>query len=249
MLESSRRRILNVLDDDAVVLDVGAWASPFPRADWVMDALPYETRGAYDLSDEPERFSAATWVQRDVCDHEPYPFADKSIDFVVCSHLLEDVRDPVWVCHEMNRIAKAGYIEVPSRLEEQSYGFRGPWAGWGHHHWLVDVTANGIQFVFKNHSIHARPADHFPSGFHDTLTEEERVSTLWWEGGFEYAELIQSSAEEIWAYAADFVAETLAERGWTPSPNGRGARARGALARGRGYWRNARDAVILSRGR
>ena len=67
-----------------------------------------------------------TWIQRDICDREPYPFDDDELDFVICSHTLEDVRDPIWVCSEMARIAKAGYIEVPSRLEEQSYGFQGP---------------------------------------------------------------------------------------------------------------------------
>ncbi len=60
---------------------------------------------------------------RDICDHEPYPFGDQEFDFVICSQTLEDVRDPIWVCSEINRIGKAGYIEVPSRLEEQSWGW------------------------------------------------------------------------------------------------------------------------------
>jgi ubiquinone/menaquinone biosynthesis C-methylase UbiE len=46
----------------------------------------------------PEGFTRDTWVQRDICDHEPWPFEDRQFDFVVCSHTLEDVRDPVWVC-------------------------------------------------------------------------------------------------------------------------------------------------------
>ena len=62
---------------------------------------------------------------------------------MICSHTLEDVRDPIWVCSEIQRVAKAGYIEVPSRLEEQSYGFQGPWVGWGHHHWLIEVHGTG----------------------------------------------------------------------------------------------------------
>ena len=72
--------------------------------------MPYETRGLYgrDGPDGPERFSADTWVQRDICDREPYPFEDEQFDFVVCSHTLEDVRDPIWVCDEMVRVAKRG---------------------------------------------------------------------------------------------------------------------------------------------
>jgi len=82
----------------------------------------------------------------------------------------------------------------------------GPWVGWSHHHWLVDVGEGSIEFVFKPHVIHARESDHFPAGFHDTLSEELRVQTLWWEGGFEFRERVMTSADELDSYLADFVA-------------------------------------------
>ena len=190
-----------------LVLDVGAWIQPFTRADWVIDVMPYETRGRHGKQGpEPERFSADTWVVRDICDHEPWPFEDRQFDFAVCTHTLEDVRDPVWVCHELQRIAKAGYIEVPSRLEEHTYGFQGPWVGWGHHRWLCDVSDSRIDFVMKHHVIHGPEATHFPSRFYKTLTEEQKVQKLWWEGSFGYAERILLSAEELDPYLEDFVA-------------------------------------------
>jgi hypothetical protein len=37
---------------------------------------------------------------------------------VICSHTLEDIRDPLWVCSEMIRIGKAGYIELPRGLQK-----------------------------------------------------------------------------------------------------------------------------------
>ena len=43
----------------------------------------------------------------------PYPFKAKEFDFIICSHVLEHLDDPVRVCAEFSRIAKAGYIEVP----------------------------------------------------------------------------------------------------------------------------------------
>ncbi|MGI8845859.1 MAG: class I SAM-dependent methyltransferase, partial [Thermoleophilaceae bacterium] len=139
MLESSAARILANLGSGDLVLDVGAGANPFERADWVIDLWPYGKRGIYGRQDRAaERFSEATWVLHDICDPGPWPFADDQFDFAVCSHTLEDVRDPVGVCAELSRVARAGYIEVPSRLEEQSLGVQGPWAGWGHHHWLID---------------------------------------------------------------------------------------------------------------
>jgi Methyltransferase domain len=208
MLETSLRRILDTLGPDDVLLDIGGWGKPLTRADWVMDLMPYETRGLYGQDGPPpERFSRDTWIQRDICDREPYPFEDEQLDFVVCSHTLEDVRDPIWVCSEMVRIAKAGYVEVPSRLEEQSSGFQGPWVGWGHHRWLIDVTDGRMEFVFKHHVLHNRESDHFPPGFQQALAPEQRVRTLWWEGSFECVERVFTSAEELDPYLADFVSE------------------------------------------
>ena len=207
MLPASVARIHERLGPDDLVLDIGGWYRPFNRADRVMDLMPYETRGEGGYEGWPEeRFTAADWIQRDICDREPYPFADKEVDFVICSHTLEDVRDPIFVCSEMVRIAKAGYIEVPSRLEEQSYGFQGPWAGWGHHRWLIEVHDNRIEFVFKHHVLHNRDSDRCPPGFRDALPPERRVETLWWQDDFDYAERVFVSAEEFDPYLADFVA-------------------------------------------
>lgn len=181
MLSAGRERV-EALPADASVLDVGGWAAPLARADWVLDLMGWETRGLYGSVDPAdERFSAATWVQRDICAREPWPFADGAFDFVVCSHTLEDVRDPIWVCSELSRVAHAGYVEVPSRLVEQSFGVQGDWVGWGHHHWLIDVVDGGLEFVFKPHIL-AREDLHFPAGFAASLGVEERVETLWWEG-------------------------------------------------------------------
>jgi hypothetical protein len=222
VLPASVKRILEGVDAEAEVLDLGGWIRPFTRADWVIDLMPYETRGLHGRDGEgPERFDSETWIQRDLCAREPYPFADGEIDFAVCSQTLEDVRDPVWVCSELVRVAKAGYVEVPSRLEEQSYGIQGPWVGWGHHRWLVDVHPGGeadsvsrIDFVFKHHVLHGRESDHFPAGFHAALAPEERVQTLWWEGSFDCGERVFTRAEQLDPYLANFVARELGARGF-----------------------------------
>ena len=58
----------------------------------------------------------------------------------ICSHTLEDLRDPLWVCAELVRVAKAGYVEVPSRAAEQSRGWEHPRiAGLSHHRWLIEI--------------------------------------------------------------------------------------------------------------
>lgn len=234
MLPSSLQRIEERLSDEDLVLDVGGWANPLPRADWVIDVMPYETRGLYgERESEPGRFGPETWVQRDICDREPWPFADGQFDFAVCSHTLEDVRDPVWACGELVRVAKAGYVEVPSRLEEQTYGIHGPWVGWAHHHWLVDLSPGRIEFVFKSAVVQGRPSAHFPAELGATLSPGERVQTMLWEGGFEYSERIFTDPDELNRHLDRPVAEhaeSLAARLGRRSPLGR---LRGSLRRPR----------------
>ena len=200
MIEPSARAINARLVEDALVLDVGGWGQPFPRADWVLDLLPYETRGLYDYDRDTadERFTADTWLQRDICDHEPWPFADDQFDFAICSQTLEDIRDPIWVCHELQRVAKAGYIECPSRAAEQTWGVHGPWVGWSHHRWLVDVVDGVLRFAFKTAVLQVR--DHYPYQWDERLRADERVVTLWWEGGFAYEELQFTEPEDLDRY-------------------------------------------------
>jgi hypothetical protein len=222
MLPASRERILELAGEDALVLDVGGWAKPLARADWVIDLMPYETRGLYGEPDpDPERFGAESWVERDFCDREPWPFEAGQFDFVVCSHTLEDVRDPIWVCSEMNRVARAGYIEVPSRLEEQSLGVHGDWVGWSHHHWLCDIAPGRAEFVFKSWSLGSRPEYFLTEEEAATLTAEERVQPMFWEGELEARERIFIGPGELESYLAEPVAAWRAERDvGAPAPRG-----------------------------
>jgi len=40
--------LLRRIQPNDLVLDVGGWACPFNRANWIIDAAPYETRGYYE---------------------------------------------------------------------------------------------------------------------------------------------------------------------------------------------------------
>src|SRR5262249_51402692 len=149
-------RILALLKPSDLVLDIGGWACPFNRANYIMDAEPYETRGFYRTfggaacqGGRQECFTRDTWIRRDVCDRTPYPFVDKSVDFVICSHTLEDLRDPLWVCQEIVRIGKRGYIEVPSREAESCRGHEPGIVGVSHHRWLVDLDGSHLTFLMK----------------------------------------------------------------------------------------------------
>ena len=46
------------------------------------------------------------------------PFKDKEFDFVIASHVAEHVEDISFFLNELSRIAEKGYIEVPTKLED-----------------------------------------------------------------------------------------------------------------------------------
>ena len=212
--------ILRRLPEDARVLDVGGWAAPLERADWVIDLLPHATRGLYGASDPArERFTAETWVQRDICDREPWPFDDDSFDFVICSQTLEDIRDPVFACSEIARVGRAGYLETPSWRAELMHGVSGTWTGHSHHRWLVrcDAGRAAVEFLFKFHIVHADP---YRMPRHP-LPALDLIEFLWWEGSFSAHERIVMEPVALDAELRAFVAEHA-----PPAPAGRRARLR-----------------------
>jgi hypothetical protein len=161
------------------VLDLGGAAAPFRRANVVLDFCRYEDRNPNPafLSNIPEHFTRDTWIQADLCDSsKPYPFRDGEFDFVNCGHLLEDVRDPFFILREIQRVAKRGYIEVPSRICEQlRWAERRRTCGFSHHRWFVDLARNPdsgkneLVFAFKNHNLHGE--------------KQYQVRQPWWKAG------------------------------------------------------------------
>jgi hypothetical protein len=211
----SARRLLAEIPEGAKVVDVGGGAAPFPRADYVIDALPFEAAGAGSHGNIdrtlglPPRYDRQRWVQLDLCDRRPWPFPDKAFDFAICSHLLEDVRDPIWICSELRRIAKAGYIEVPSRVEEQSKGVENPrHAGYYHHRWLVTRHGDALHFRHKPHALHSVEdaiVTHLPPGWR--IHPKHAVVTLDWRDTFNAREILEfderRAIDDLCAFAAE----------------------------------------------
>lgn len=208
MYQPNAELILGTLHEQDVVLDVGGWARPFNRANYVMDQEPYATRGYYGLAPQGgdrEWFTSERWIQRDICAREPFPFAAKELDFVICSHVLEDVRDPLWVCAEMIRIAKAGYLEVPSRVAESSRGIEPGQVGWSHHRWLIDMAGGEVRFLMKYHKIHSEWSLSFPTRFFRRLADHEQVQWLFWRDSFVFHEAVLHGPDTIRAELARYV--------------------------------------------
>ncbi len=220
ILESNVPRLSEECRPLARVLDVGGWHRPFRLATHVIDVMPYETRCGFDAIDpeNAERITADNWVVQDVC-VTPWPWPDKFFDFSVCSHLLEDVRDPVAVCRELVRVSKRGYIEVPSREREIfckarlarwkiALG-RIPDIGFTHHRWFCAIDGNEIRFERKGLDSIARPDYYITRAeLGRKLTETESGICLWWEGSFAASEMVD--VENTTAGYAAFKKDALA---------------------------------------
>lgn len=207
--------VLSHIKDNDVVLDVGGWACPFNRANYVLDAEPYETRGYYGTvgltksqGGEKEYFSKDTWVQRDICDKTPWPFSDNFFDFSICSHTLEDIRDPLHVCSELIRVSRRGYIEVPSRLVESCRGWESDkFVGLSHHRWLVEIDENQVKFTPKYHSIHGDYRFSFPDSYRKRIPKSQAIAFMFWENTFDFNEVQIHGVENIQNNLKSFVSE------------------------------------------
>jgi len=121
------------------VLEVGPGATPFPPATDFVDWIARPELG--------ERRGHVVDVNR-----ERLPFDDRSFDFVYCRHVVEDLYDPSWLCREIARVGRAGYVEAPSPMVEYSRGVDGApacWRGYMHHRYLVWSHEEVLHFLPK----------------------------------------------------------------------------------------------------
>ncbi len=202
------------------VLDVGGWYLPLHAATHVLDLNPYDSRGQPLDPENPARFSAATWCVQDAC-VAPWPWPDKFFDFSFCSHLLEDVRDPLAVVRELSRVAKSGYLETPSRARE--IFAKGRWAGLAarvgrppevgfyHHRWFVEAEGNHLRFLAKTSEILRDPSYYITRGaLGRKMREEESGLGIFWEGEITAEETIVIEMDDVQRNLRAFRRETLA---------------------------------------
>lgn len=154
---------MQTIPTDAKVLEVGPGYAPFHRADAFVDFVPVDVP-----ADRFHKCDLAT---------EKLPFEDKSFDFVVCKHTLEDMYDPFPLCAEMSRVAKAGYIETPSPIAELCRGVDGltapPYRGYHHHRFVVWQTHDELRFVSKY------PLIEYMDFSYDDVAERLRQPKYW----------------------------------------------------------------------
>jgi ubiquinone/menaquinone biosynthesis C-methylase UbiE len=107
----SLRRLYVPVNPTSLVLEVGSGGNPYFRSNILLD--PYLVSGerhwAPLITDRPFVLGFV----------EKLPFKDKQFDFVIASHVLEHSSDPSKFLMELERVSKAGYIEVPDAFMER----------------------------------------------------------------------------------------------------------------------------------
>lgn len=118
-----------------LVLEIGGGHNPYPQSDIIVDKfLENKERGGDLKVDRPVV----------IADFQQLPFKDGSFDYSICSHVLEHVEDVPSALNELSRVAKAGYLETPSAMNEVVEPHR------EYHRWYVARQGSKLVFYPKN---------------------------------------------------------------------------------------------------
>lgn len=137
----SLRRLYCPVSPQALVLEVGSGGNPYARANVLLDAyeVTRERHWAPLVTDRPTVLGFV----------ETLPFRDKVFDFVIASHVLEHSTDPARFLSELQRVAKAGYIETPDAFMERINPYQD--------HRLEVTVRDGRLMIYKKSAWRADP--------------------------------------------------------------------------------------------
>lgn len=144
--------------ESGFVLDVGAGHSPHPAASVVVDK--------YVVDDFEREGLLAVTKPLVVGDGHALPFADGTFAYSIASHVLEHATDVPTFAGELSRVSAAGFVQVPSRESELTFG-------WPFHPWLIDLEDGTL--VFEPRGDQAAPIGAL---FHDAM--QSKLFTLWY---------------------------------------------------------------------
>ncbi len=163
------------------ILDVGG-SAPFYKAAHILDIQqpPAEQLrlncwgypAAEQVAAQDRDWGRVPYTTLDLCAGERWPFEDQSFDLGLCSHTLEDIRDPLPACRELARVCRRVLIICPSRLIEHIRGIAHPrLTGFLHHAWMVEVKDDVLVFRRKTQVLEL-PQCHITCPFGKTLRQE-----------------------------------------------------------------------------
>lgn len=95
-------------------------------------------------------------------------------DYAICTHTLEDINNAPYAIKQIEQIAKAGIIIVPSKYRELSR-FSGSFRGFIHHRWIFDIRDNEILALPKINYIE----DEYFNKAETELPNKEELHITW----------------------------------------------------------------------
>jgi hypothetical protein len=213
-----------------LVLEVGAGQEALPRADFIVDKY------VADNFERPAEAQIDVSKPLIVADGERLPFADRSVAYAIALHVLEHATDPRAFAGELTRVAPAGFVQVPTREAELTFG-------WPYHPWLID--RDGDILIFVPREDRKAPAGEL---FHRAYDESPALRWWWaahrhyWHHSVEWREQLSvevhgsSNAEATASFDLEGTVETLRRLDATvplkPLPPGVWAALRCPLDRG-----------------
>ncbi|MGI8906088.1 MAG: class I SAM-dependent methyltransferase [Candidatus Sumerlaeaceae bacterium] len=150
------------------VLEIGSGGRPHARSTVLLDRF---------LADDSQREGRR--LVRDgralvLADGQALPFRDKAFDYCICMHVLEHVEDPPAMLREMERVARAGYIETPTELHDWLFAVP-PYTTI--HKWYVNANGGELELTLKR----AELAEHRFAHLLDHLRREDAFLERWME--------------------------------------------------------------------
>src|SRR5258706_12316663 len=113
-------RIKNIKPADNV-LEIGPGATPHERSDVLLEKkfdTPEDYESQFGHMEKLVTEKKIVFYKGDM-----FPFGDKEFDYVICSHVLEHVDNPVKFLSEVFRVGGRGYFDYPLIYYEYLYNF------------------------------------------------------------------------------------------------------------------------------
>jgi SAM-dependent methyltransferase len=180
------------------VLEVGGGHNPHPRANVEVDKF---TDTNYHRSGDIKVLGHQEFIN---VDGETLPFKDKEFDYVICCHVLEHVENPHIFLQEQFRVAKRGYIEIPSLLGEVlAFRESHKWVLHEHNDVLYIVDKQKINFQAPQYNLMELVQDYLPKhsiGFKIVERTHANLMTIRieWKDDFKY--VVDPTDPEILKY-------------------------------------------------
>ncbi len=177
---SSKNKVEKILEkNNWLVLDIGCGYTANKYANVICDTQDlksfYKDKNFVQLNDKK------------------LPFKDNEFDFIIASHVLEHVEDPIFFLNEIQRVSsKGGYIEVPTKLEDNLV-----FENKKDHLWHLDFDDDENKLLISKKENYIEPIltvstiKKFQKYFRKSLVIE-----LYWEGEINYS-LSKDSANNL----------------------------------------------------